>query len=134
MSSTEPVFPTLPEHGSLDALEAAMAVPGRTVLPPSSVSVYAALLAIDALEEFQVLPEHDVVIVDEAHELVDRVTSVATGDLNAEHRTHRTNAETAAHSPNRTPHPARTRPATAPSQARRSLTPVPWLTALSLSP
>ncbi len=38
-----------------------------------------ALLAIDALEEFQVLPEHDVVIVDEAHELVDRVTSVATG-------------------------------------------------------
>lgn len=42
-----------------------------------------ALLAIDALEEFQVLPEHDVVIVDEAHELVDRVTSVATGDLSA---------------------------------------------------
>lgn len=40
-----------------------------------------ALLAIDALEEFQVLPEHDVVVVDEAHELVDRVTSVATGDL-----------------------------------------------------
>ncbi|MDL4775183.1 MULTISPECIES: ATP-dependent DNA helicase [Thermomonosporaceae] len=40
-----------------------------------------ALLAIDALEEFQVLPEHDVVIVDEAHELVDRVTSVATGEL-----------------------------------------------------
>ncbi|WP_433335557.1 ATP-dependent DNA helicase [Spirillospora sp. CA-294931] len=40
-----------------------------------------ALLAIDALEEFQVLPEHDLVIVDEAHELVDRVTSVATGDL-----------------------------------------------------
>ncbi|MEU8802535.1 ATP-dependent DNA helicase [Spirillospora sp. NPDC048819] len=42
-----------------------------------------ALLAIDALEEFQVLPEHDVVVVDEAHELVDRVTSVATGDLSA---------------------------------------------------
>ena len=42
-----------------------------------------ALLAIDALEEFQVLPEHDVVIVDEAHELVDRVTSVATGDVSA---------------------------------------------------
>ncbi|TMQ91706.1 ATP-dependent DNA helicase [Actinomadura soli] len=42
-----------------------------------------ALLAIDALEEYQVLPEHDVVIVDEAHELVDRVTSVATGDLSA---------------------------------------------------
>jgi ATP-dependent DNA helicase DinG len=42
-----------------------------------------ALLAIDALEEYQVLPEHDVVIVDEAHDLVDRVTSVATGDLSA---------------------------------------------------
>jgi ATP-dependent DNA helicase DinG len=40
-----------------------------------------ALLAIDALEEFHVLPEHDVVIVDEAHELADRVTSVATDDL-----------------------------------------------------
>jgi ATP-dependent DNA helicase DinG len=43
-----------------------------------------ALLAIDALEDFQVLPEHDVVIVDEAHELVDRVTSVATAELSAQ--------------------------------------------------
>jgi ATP-dependent DNA helicase DinG len=43
-----------------------------------------ALLAIDALEDFQVLPEHDVVIVDEAHELVDRVTSVATSELSAQ--------------------------------------------------
>ncbi|MEP6760234.1 MAG: ATP-dependent DNA helicase [Sporichthyaceae bacterium] len=40
-----------------------------------------AMLAIDALENFQVLPEHDVVIVDEGHELVDRVTGVATGEL-----------------------------------------------------
>lgn len=40
-----------------------------------------ALLAIDALQDYQVLPEHDVVIVDEAHELVDRVTSVAGGEL-----------------------------------------------------
>ncbi|MEV6980511.1 ATP-dependent DNA helicase [Sphaerisporangium sp. NPDC051017] len=40
-----------------------------------------ALLAIDAMEEFAVLPEHDVVIVDEAHELVDRVTSVVTDEL-----------------------------------------------------
>ncbi|MGI5231334.1 ATP-dependent DNA helicase [Actinoallomurus sp. CA-142502] len=43
-----------------------------------------ALLAIDALEDYQVLPEHDVVIVDEAHELVDRVTSVATAELSAQ--------------------------------------------------
>ncbi len=40
-----------------------------------------ALLAIDAMEDFGVLPEHDVVIVDEAHDLVDRVTSVASGEL-----------------------------------------------------
>lgn len=40
-----------------------------------------ALLAIDALAEASVLPEHDYVVVDEAHELVDRVTSVATGEL-----------------------------------------------------
>lgn len=42
-----------------------------------------ALLAIDALGEGGILPEHRVVIVDEAHELVDRVTSVATGELSA---------------------------------------------------
>ncbi|EID53115.1 inositol-3-phosphate synthase [Saccharomonospora xinjiangensis] len=45
VSSTEPVFPALPEHDDLAALEAAMAVPGRTVLPPSSVAAYAALRA-----------------------------------------------------------------------------------------
>ena len=42
-----------------------------------------ALLAIDAMEDFIVLPEHDVVVIDEAHDLVDRVTSVAAGDLSA---------------------------------------------------
>ena len=40
-----------------------------------------ALLAIDATSEIEVLPEHDVVIVDEAHDLVDRVTSATTGEL-----------------------------------------------------
>lgn len=40
-----------------------------------------ALLAIDAISGIQVLPEHDVVVIDEAHELVDRVTSVATAEL-----------------------------------------------------
>ena len=39
-----------------------------------------ALLAIDAVSE-GILPEHRVVVIDEAHELVDRVTSVATGEL-----------------------------------------------------
>ena len=42
-----------------------------------------ALLAIDALEEFEVLPEHDVVIIDEAHDLVNRVTSAAAAELSA---------------------------------------------------
>ncbi|WP_192786389.1 ATP-dependent DNA helicase [Nonomuraea angiospora] len=40
-----------------------------------------ALLAIDAMGDLPVLPEHEVVVVDEAHELVDRVTSVVTGEL-----------------------------------------------------
>ena len=40
-----------------------------------------ALLAIDALEGIPVLPEHDVVIVDEGHELAARVTGIATADL-----------------------------------------------------
>jgi ATP-dependent DNA helicase DinG len=41
-----------------------------------------ALLAIAAMDsDVQVLPEHDAVIIDEAHELVNRVTSAATGEL-----------------------------------------------------
>ena len=40
-----------------------------------------ALLAIDATSDNSVLPEHDVVIIDEAHDLVDRVTSATTGEL-----------------------------------------------------
>ncbi|MGN9844664.1 ATP-dependent DNA helicase [Nonomuraea sp. H19] len=40
-----------------------------------------ALLAIDAMGDLPVLPEHEVVVVDEAHELVDRVTSVVTAEL-----------------------------------------------------
>jgi ATP-dependent DNA helicase DinG len=40
-----------------------------------------ALLAIDAIAEASVLPDHRLLVVDEAHELVDRVTSVATGEL-----------------------------------------------------
>jgi ATP-dependent DNA helicase DinG len=42
-----------------------------------------ALLAIDALEDYPVLPEHDVVIIDEAHDLVNRVTTQAAGELAA---------------------------------------------------
>ena len=40
-----------------------------------------ALLAIDALADVAVLPEHDAVIIDEAHELDGRVTSVATNEI-----------------------------------------------------
>ncbi len=40
-----------------------------------------AFMAIDAFEGRQLLPEHDLLVVDEAHELVDRVTSTATDEL-----------------------------------------------------
>jgi ATP-dependent DNA helicase DinG len=40
-----------------------------------------ALLAIDALADVDILPEHDVVIVDEAHELDGRITAVATNEI-----------------------------------------------------
>ena len=42
-----------------------------------------ALLAIDAISDAAVLPEHGLLVVDEAHELVDRVTGVATAELSA---------------------------------------------------
>jgi ATP-dependent DNA helicase DinG len=42
-----------------------------------------ALLAIDAISDAAVLPEHEFLVVDEAHELVDRVTGVATAELSA---------------------------------------------------
>lgn len=40
-----------------------------------------ALLAIDAMTDVSVLPEHDAVVIDEAHELSDRVTGVNTAEL-----------------------------------------------------
>lgn len=42
-----------------------------------------ALLAIDAIGDANVLPEHDLLVIDEAHELVDRVTGVATAEVSA---------------------------------------------------
>jgi len=40
-----------------------------------------AFMAIDSFEGRQMLPEHDLLIVDEGHELVDRVTSTITDEL-----------------------------------------------------
>ena len=40
-----------------------------------------ALMAIDATSDIDVLPGHDVVVIDEAHDLVDRVTSATAGEL-----------------------------------------------------
>jgi ATP-dependent DNA helicase DinG len=40
-----------------------------------------ALLAIDAMDDAPILPQHEVLIVDEAHELVSRATGAATGEL-----------------------------------------------------
>jgi myo-inositol-1-phosphate synthase len=45
VSSTEPPAPSLPEYSDLDLLEAALADPARSVLPPSSLMAYAALRA-----------------------------------------------------------------------------------------
>lgn len=40
-----------------------------------------ALLAVDAVSDSAILPDHSLLVVDEAHELADRVTSVATAEL-----------------------------------------------------
>ena len=40
-----------------------------------------ALLAIDAMQGHGVLPQHGAVVIDEAHELIDRVTGAATQEL-----------------------------------------------------
>ncbi|WP_293770393.1 ATP-dependent DNA helicase [uncultured Corynebacterium sp.] len=40
-----------------------------------------ALLAIDAVSQATILPEHDVVVIDEAHELDGRITSVSTAEI-----------------------------------------------------
>ncbi|MDQ1484118.1 MAG: ATP-dependent helicase DinG [Actinomycetota bacterium] len=40
-----------------------------------------AFMAIDSFEGRQMLPEHDVLVVDEGHDLVDRVTSTITDEL-----------------------------------------------------
>jgi ATP-dependent DNA helicase DinG len=42
-----------------------------------------ALVAIDAFESRSILPEHELLVVDEAHELADRVTSVISKELTA---------------------------------------------------
>lgn len=43
-----------------------------------------AMLAIDAFEGLDVLPEHDAVVIDEAHELAERVTSAVTAQLSGQ--------------------------------------------------
>jgi ATP-dependent DNA helicase DinG len=42
------------------------------------------LLAVDMVASRQILPEHDLLVVDEAHELVDRVTAAAQAELTGE--------------------------------------------------
>jgi ATP-dependent DNA helicase DinG len=42
-----------------------------------------AMLAIDAMENLQTLPSHDVVVIDEAHDLVDRVTAALSHEVTA---------------------------------------------------
>lgn len=40
-------------------------------------------MAIDAFDERAMLPEHDLLVIDEAHELVDRITSTITDEISA---------------------------------------------------
>ncbi|MCE0485305.1 ATP-dependent DNA helicase [Ornithinimicrobium sediminis] len=42
-----------------------------------------AFMAIDSFEGRQMLPDHDLLVIDEAHELTDRVTSTVTDELTA---------------------------------------------------
>ncbi|AGS35610.1 Rad3-related DNA helicase [Corynebacterium maris DSM 45190] len=42
-----------------------------------------ALLAIDALADVDILPAHDAVVIDEAHELDGRITAVATAEISS---------------------------------------------------
>lgn len=46
-----------------------------------------ALLALHAVENLPLLPDHDVVVVDEGHELVDRATAAVTSELGPNHVT-----------------------------------------------
>ena len=41
------------------------------------------MLAIDALSDARLLPESDVIVVDEGHELADRATGAVTDELTA---------------------------------------------------
>ena len=56
VSSTEPPVPAVPEHSSLELLEAALSDPSRAVLPPSSLMAYAALRAGCAFVDFTPSP------------------------------------------------------------------------------
>lgn len=78
VSARECLGPRCPVYGDCFA-EKARAAAGKVDV----VVTNHALLAIDALENGIVLPEHELVIIDEAHDLVDRVTGVATAELTA---------------------------------------------------
>jgi ATP-dependent DNA helicase DinG len=79
VSARECVGATRCQYGSDCFAEKARALAGEADV----VVTNHALLAIDAISDVNVLPEHELLVVDEAHELVDRVTSVATGELSA---------------------------------------------------
>lgn len=62
--------------------EACFAERNRAVARDADVIVTNhSLLAIDAFDGHGIIPDHDVVIIDEAHDLVDRVTSATTETL-----------------------------------------------------
>jgi len=77
VSARECLGPTRCPFGSECFSERARGVAARADV----VVTNHALLAIDAVAESAVLPDHALLVVDEAHELTDRVTSVATAEL-----------------------------------------------------
>ena len=69
--------------GAPSATSASPSAPARRPGGPTSSSPTTRCWPSTRWTGGAVLPEHDVVVVDEAHELVDRVTGVATGELSA---------------------------------------------------
>src|SRR6185436_18684953 len=91
------------------------------------------LLAIDAIESVPMIPEYDVVVIDEAHELTTRVTQAATDELwAAEVERAAPSGTSTAHRPTTSPTPPMrsaqrsARPARAASSGSPTTSPTRW--------
>ncbi len=73
-------FPAYKQYDQYELMLADPDVDAVYIATPHSHHCDHALLAIDAISDAAVLPEHRLLVVDEAHELVARVTQAATDD------------------------------------------------------